>query len=417
MAVAIIILLLTGLMLVFINRVEKSFLFPPFIFSGIWFLVLFVYVLVKIVDPQEMDNMRANTLLFLGFANISFTAGGLYLLLNYTRRPVITRFTPSKVPAILGDVIIVITLLTLVLLFFKAQSMASEIVAQNFFIALRHQLTNLRLDYGILGYFLVFGLFASLYRYLTFDRLSDLSFKERAKLIISFLISIGFLILSTGRTYFFFYFITLFIIIYFKGELKTRYMRIFFFLFLFLFILVGIVLSKGGSLTYTLSENISSSITHILAYLNGPLLAFDRFLNSDFSHTYGKNTFRFFFALLYKLNIIGQEPVDIVKEYVFVPYPTNVYTFFYTYVMDFGRIGTILLIFLFGMLNSWLFYKSKSSGNHVKLLAAFSYYPLLMVFFQDQYFSLLSFWIQLWFYSFIVLKISPMVVLRRRSDG
>ena len=415
--IALIILLLTGILLLLINRVEKSFLFPPFIFNGIWFIVLFVYILVKIADPQEMDTLRSNTLLFIGFANISFTAGGLYLLINYRKKPVKNTYSPSKVPAILGDTILLISVLTLILLFFKARNMASEIEAQNFFIALRHQLTNLRLDYGILGYFLVFGLFASLYRFMTFDNLSGISLKNKFKLITSFIISIGFLILSTGRTYFFFYFITLFIIIYFKGELKRKYIRIFFFMFFFLFILVGIVLSKGGSLTYSLSENISSSITHILAYLNGPLLAFDRFLNSDFTHTYGENTFRFFFALLYKLNIISREPVDIVKEYLFVPYPTNVYTVFYTYVMDFGRLGTIFLIFLFGMLNSWLFYKSKSSGNHVKMLTAFSYYPLLMVFFQDQYFSLLSFWIQLWFYSLIVLKISPIIVLRRKQDG
>lgn len=403
-------MLLVSIVLIFLflivvadNIVEKSILYPPFIFNFIWFLVILIYFIFKIFDPDEMDTLHSNTLIFIALSNLFFSLGGFYVLTNLKQKTKKILFKPSKVPEILGDIILIITFITLILLFFKAREMASKIVAQNFFVALRYQLTNVRLDYGILDYFLSFGLFASLYRLYTFESLTDLSLKQKIKLSLAVLISFAFLVLSTGRTYFFFYFITALMTIYLKGNIKSRYIWSFFLVAFITFILVGIVLSKGGNLEYSISENISSSVNHILAYLEGPVLAFDRFYNSEYTHTWGENTFRFFIAILYESNIIEKPPADIVNEWILVPYPTNVFTVFYQYVMDFGKTGCWIIMFLFGLLHTWMFYRSKTSDNHFKLLTAYSYYPLLMVFFQDQYVSLLSFWIQLWMYSFLVL--------------
>jgi oligosaccharide repeat unit polymerase len=323
-------------------------------------------------------------------------------------------FIPSKIPEIIGDVIIIITLVTLILVFFKAKELASEVEAQNFFIALRYQLTSVRHTYGVLDYFLSFGLFASLYRLLTFEKFSDLGFKRITKLIVSMIITFGFLVLSTGRTYFFFYMITALIIIYLKGRVRVRYIVGFFLSALILFIFIGVILNKGGNMENSFRMNINSSLNHLLAYFEGPLLAFDRFLNSEISHTYGENTFRFFIALLYDLNLSDKPPIDIVNKWIMVPYPTNVYTIFYQYFMDFGILGCWIVIFLFGLVHTWMFYRAKTSGNHFKMITAYTFYPLLMVFFQDQYFSLLSFWIQLWFYSFMIFILIDKYGIRKR---
>ena len=403
-------MLLVSIVLIFLfltvvadNIFEKSILYPPFIFNLIWFMVIFIYFIYKIFDPDEMDTLHSNTLIFIAVSNFFFSLGGFYVLTNLKKKSLDIFFKPTKVPEIVGDIVIMVTLLSLVLLFFKAKEYASEIQANNFFISLRFQLTNMRISYGILEYFMVFGLFASLYRLYTFNDFSDLRTKEKLKLILSILISFAFLALSTARTSFFLYFITFLMTIYLKGKIRRKYIWSFFIASILSFLIVGVVLNKGGSLTDSLGENIRSGINHFLAYFEGPVLAFDRFLNSDFIHTYGKNTFRFFFALLYKLGIIETQPLDIVKEWILVPYPTNVYTVFYPYIMDFGIVACWVIIFLFGLVHTWLFYRSKTSGNHFKMITAYSYYPLLMVFFQDQYFSLLSQWIQMWFYSFLIL--------------
>ncbi|HBE42173.1 MAG TPA: hypothetical protein DDW27_13370 [Bacteroidales bacterium] len=405
MLLVLIVLIFLFLIIVTDNMIEKSILYPPFIFNSIWFLVIFIYFLYKIFDPDEMDTLHSNTLIFIVLSNLFFFLGGLFVITNSKKKPKEILFRPSKIPEILDDIILVVTVLALILLYYKAVDLASRIEAKNFLMALRYQLTNVRLNYGILEYFLSFGLFASLYRLYTFDKFSDLNKKKKVKTVLAVLISFGFLVLSTGRTYFFFYFIVVILSIYLKSKIKRKYFWGTFLAALAVFILVGVVLNKGGNLEYSLAKNISSSMDHILAYFEGPLLAFDRFLNSEFDHTYGENTFRFFIALLYELKIIDKPPLDIVNEWILVPYPTNVFTVFYEYVMDFGRIGCLIIIFLFGLLHTWMFYRSKTAGNHFKMITAYSYYPLLMVFFQDQYVSLLSFWIQLWFYSFLILYI------------
>jgi oligosaccharide repeat unit polymerase len=414
MFVPISILIILVVIVVINNKFEKSILYPPFIFSSIWVLVIFIYVIFKIIDPGEMDKLHNKTLLFLAVSNILFSLGGIYTLYYMNKKPSRIIFIPSKIPEIIGDVIIIITLVTLILVFFKAKELASEVEAQNFFIALRYQLTSVRHTYGVLDYFLSFGLFASLYRLLTFEKFSDLGFKRITKLIVSMIITFGFLVLSTGRTYFFFYMITALIIIYLKGRVRVRYIVGFFLSALILFIFIGVILNKGGNMENSFRMNINSSLNHLLAYFEGPLLAFDRFLNSEISHTYGENTFRFFIALLYDLNLSDKPPIDIVNKWIMVPYPTNVYTIFYQYFMDFGILGCWIVIFLFGLVHTWMFYRAKTSGNHFKMITAYTFYPLLMVFFQDQYFSLLSFWIQLWFYSFMIFILIDKYGIRKR---
>lgn len=385
------------------NLADRSILYPPFIFNLIWFLVILVYVIFKCIDPGEMDTLHTKTFILIGISNILFTLGGLYARFQFRKKPSDISFRPSAIPEIMGDLIIVVTLISLVLLWFKARDLASQVWAKNFFIALRHQLTNMRMTYGILDYFLVFGLFASLYRLYLFDNFSDLDVGKKAKLVFSVLVSFAFLALSTGRTYIFFYFITVFITLFLKGKFKSRYITGFLFLALMAFITVGIILNKGGEFGESAGENMRQGLRHILAYFEGPVLALDRFITSGFDHTFGRNTFRFFIAVLYETGLVTTPPVDIVKEWIFVPYPTNVFTVFQPYVMDFGMVGCWVIMFCFGLVHTWMFYRAKTAGNHFKMLTAFSYYPLLMVFFQDQYFSLLSFWVQLWFYSFILL--------------
>ncbi len=385
------------------NYFIKSIFYPPFVFTFIWFIILFVYFLLKLFNLVSIEELHSKTLLLLLLANLMFSAGGLYCI--FYRRNLgdkFINFKPTKIPKIFEDIFLLISIGGLFLLFQEAMNIASKVESQNVLISLRYQLTVKRLDYGILKYFLVFGLFNSLYRFLTFSKFNELKKSQKARLIISIIVSLVLLILSTGRTYILFYFTTILLIQFFKGNLIFKDVRMFILLSLIGFIGLGIILNKGGSITYSLSENLKSSFHHIIAYMEGPVLAFDKFFNSEFEYTYGKNTLRFFYAILFKMGLIAIPPVDIVHEYVYVPYPTNVYTLFYEYIMDFGFLITLLMVFFLGVIHTWLYLTSRISGNFLKIISAFSYYPLIMIFFQDQYFSLMSFWLQLFIYSFIV---------------
>ena len=79
-----------------------------------------------------------------------------------------------------------------------------------------------------------------------------------------------------------------------------------------------------------------------------------------------------------------------------MPYPTNVYTYYSLYIRDFGPFYAWILLAVFGFLHTAIHNKALRSTN-VRFIFyyAFLLYPLLMSFFGDQYFSLISTWIQI----------------------
>lgn len=76
-----------------------------------------------------------------------------------------------------------------------------------------------------------------------------------------------------------------------------------------------------------------------------------------------------------------------------VPDLVNVYTAYYKLIKDFGIIYSLTAMFLFGYLHTYFFIHSKKSFGS---LIGFSMllFPLTMTFFEENYTSLLSTWIQ-----------------------
>ncbi len=391
------------------NKIRRSIFYPPTIFAFIWMLVFFVSILQELFGSIDYINIGSGTIWFIVGMTSLFSIGGVISQAGFSRRSESISFTPFKIPRLYDDVIFYTTLISFAFLIFRALYLASEIESQNFFISLRFQLAVRHKNFGILDYFLVFGLFASLFRLYTFERFSQLTRFEKRRFIISILVSLAFLVLSTGRTYFFFYFTTLFISVYYKGQFRMKQGALLVGILLVIFITVGIILAKGGNLNDSFTENLEKGIVHFTEYFEGPLLAFDSFFSQRSELKFGENSFRFFFSVFHELGLSGKPPAELSKPFVYVPFPANVYTLFHPYVDDFGIIGTGIFIFLLGLGNVYLFNIARFSGNFIKILSSFSYYPLIMIFFQDQYLSLTSFWLQLVFYSYVV-----MILIRKK---
>jgi oligosaccharide repeat unit polymerase len=121
-------------------------------------------------------------------------------------------------------------------------------------------------------------------------------------------------------------------------------------------------------------------------------------------YAYGANTFRFFYALLFKIGISDVKPQELIREYMYIPDPINVYTVYENYYLDYSYYGMIIPgIFL--IVHYLLYAKARRKSGVWTFYYASSTYPLIMQFFQDQYFSLLSIWLQVifWYYLFISL--------------
>lgn len=159
------------------------------------------------------------------------------------------------------------------------------------------------------------------------------------------------------------------------------------------FLIYAIFLNKGGSSEASVSENLTSVSEEILFYMFGSFPAFDHFIHSHYELEYGEYTFRFLYAFLEKISSTDHAPIKLIQEFVYVPFQTNVYTIYRVYVSDFGPFGAMLIIYFIGLIQTY-FYLNISKGLIYEFLYAIFLYPLCFSFFDDQYFSILSQWIQ-----------------------
>ena len=151
------------------------------------------------------------------------------------------------------------------------------------------------------------------------------------------------------------------------------------------------------------------------AYLLPSLAAFQELLSQFTDWLNGALTFRTVFAVLSAVGF-SVEVERLVMEYVEVPVPTNVYTWIAPYYMDFGLMGIVFFSALVGCL-SGVIYRFSQGGRPVATIAyAISCYPLFMQFFQEQYLTLLSQWMQFSFY-LLILWFTQEIVPRLEMPG
>lgn len=147
------------------------------------------------------------------------------------------------------------------------------------------------------------------------------------------------------------------------------------------------------------------SLGNLFVYGSSSMVAFQSWIISDVDLLYGENTFRFSMKLLeavgYDLSVPGVlQPFVSVGEYV----TSNVYTFYHYYAEDFGLMYALLAQFLVGLLHGFLYKKMTYKNPFWVYIFSISLYPLFMQFFQDQYISITSAWIQLIFFGLILFK-------------
>ncbi|MBM3522554.1 MAG: oligosaccharide repeat unit polymerase [Alphaproteobacteria bacterium] len=108
----------------------------------------------------------------------------------------------------------------------------------------------------------------------------------------------------------------------------------------------------------------------------------------------GLRTFRTPLAVLKALGF-DVTVVSLVQPFVPVPFSTNVYTALSPYYDDFGLAGVVVAFALLGLATGLVAGQARGRHPVVLLLHAILLYALFMQFFQDQYVSLASQWVQL----------------------
>ena len=279
------------------------------------------------------------------------------------------------------------------------------------YITLRSEMTDGGGQIGFLAYFSILSYAVT--------SLTMLAYKKKAagmlRLVFSSAVSLFYVYLSTGRTNLLLLFSLMLmpLILLEFVRVKSAIVALFFVGLIFTF--VAAMTAKGISLEAGFSENAISLSENLRAYTVAPFLAMSELMQTERTAEWGANTFRFAISVMHALGVIEQPPAALIRDYVFVPDPTNVYTVYDVYFRDFSYLGIFippaLLVF-----HWWLYRQGRKIGGRWVFYYAASVYPLAMQFFQDQYFSLLSIWIQvgLWFWIFVVPERSIHEELRPR---
>jgi oligosaccharide repeat unit polymerase len=176
---------------------------------------------------------------------------------------------------------------------------------------------------------------------------------------------------------------------------------------------------KGGDVNDSAKDNIQVTSETTALYLVSSINALDYEVKNKVKSNYpGENSLRFFIKIGQGLNLASEKKVGtLLSDYAFIPYPVNVYTVYSPYMRDFGKLYAWLMIALFGAIHSMVFYNTQRIKNlRNTLYYSFLLFPLLMSFFQDQYMSLFSFWIQIIFFIELFLFLNKLFISWKQTS-
>jgi oligosaccharide repeat unit polymerase len=383
---------------------NRKVMHPAVLFAGLWFVVLFIHFVAGFTVLDELLPVSSKTYSILFVGVLFFTAGCFLQTIISEKKESLNRQINYNQPVSDFTINPILSYFLLIVIaaglpFYIQASYKLFIASQidNFFVGLRTELTYGGKDIGPVKYFMSFSFVA--YAFSIYAMLKEPSRKNKLLFFLTLVITITYAVFATGRTFLFIIFIEYIGVRYavtrhFSAQKMLRWLAF----FVLIFSLIGIIYGKGGSSEGTLSENLEAASETTAIYIASPINALDQEISKAQNTTYdGNNSLQFFIKLINQFTLFPVFKVrNIIQSYVFVPYPTNVYTYYSLYIRDFGPVYAWVLLAFFGFVHCGFHHKAVH-GYNVRFVFYYTFllYPLLLSFFGDQYFSLISTWIQI----------------------
>ncbi len=330
-------------------------------------------------------EMPTSTVLVYTIGSLFFL-GGFWLSSGLTpRKGICITVVQSEQTVKFRNVLFIIVLIILPFFVRAGYTLASTGPVDDFAINLRYSLTEAseaEEGYGLLGYGVTLSLF------LVVLEASYYNNKQKWRLFVTTLMAVTYCVLSTGRTFMLILLLCFIVPLILNGKINAgKGVVTLVGIFFALFFVYSLTLAKDGG------GGSDAFIQVVSIYLYGAVFAFAKLSQSLTDYDGGMNLFRTFFAIARKFDS-GVMVKSIIEEYVFMPFPTNVYTVFGKAFRDFGYFGNGVYMLAIGYLQGHIYTRARSGSTYYQIAFVFSLYPLLMQFFQDQYLGLLSTWVQ-----------------------
>ena len=161
----------------------------------------------------------------------------------------------------------------------------------------------------------------------------------------------------------------------------------------------GFIIFFGYFTTLKFSDNGQGKtrliLQHLSLYSSGGIVAFEKFFESQPELLWGQQMFRVVYEVAGR--VVGTTGgINLIQKFIDIGdgVTTNVYTIYAYYIADFGKIFGLFMQFLLA-LGYGVIYKIMVNKKAVGIFVfAISIYPLIMQFFAEQYFAMLSQWVQ-----------------------
>jgi oligosaccharide repeat unit polymerase len=124
----------------------------------------------------------------------------------------------------------------------------------------------------------------------------------------------------------------------------------------------------------------------LVSYIIGPTAAFDYYIqHREYYASLPHHTFKFFLAIATKLHLAQYQGQSAFANFVFVPYPINVYTVYQDYISDFGLYGGLIAILVIGLVQTLLYRKARTGSELGIYFYAITLFAVFMAPFSDEY--------------------------------
>lgn len=400
---------------------NKKIMQPAVLFSLLWFIIILLHFIFRFTLLDELYPLSPETFIIFFAGALCFSFGSV--LATFSKQKNESHESPAQLKPIaiqpqsltLRYILLAIIIIGLPFYIMAAYRVFIASNIDNFFVGLRTELSYGDEDIGPLKYLVTFSFVV--YAFNLYAYLKNKNKHGRFLLIATFFVTITYAVFSTGRTFFFLILAIYFGLSYLHNKrFSIKKYSWFIIVFIILFSMIGVFYGKGGNTEDSIKENTYYASQTTAIYLVSSVNALDWELHHNFEKNYnGNNTLRFFQKIGESLKLINNEKIsDLVKGFVFVPYPTNVYTFYSPYIKDFGKLYAWFMVAIFGMIHTIIHNKAIRSKNiRYSLYYSFMLFPLLLSFFQDQYMSLFSSWLQVVFYTEIFIIINKFFISKK----
>ena len=121
----------------------------------------------------------------------------------------------------------------------------------------------------------------------------------------------------------------------------------------------------------------------------------------EISPQFGGHTFSLVYVFLNRFGFGPYVIFERLQDFVFVPLPTNVYTIFQPFFLDFGQVGVGVFAVVYGVVSGITYRLMRNGNDFGKCMYLYTAYILVLQFFQENVFTVNLHVIQLTFFVYL----------------